>query len=588
MRTKLFFLFGLIASLFIFCSKDDNGGDNTPTEPSNGGNGGDFSSFTLVKHRIMSELPSNVSIQFQATNQARSEGADFLTVEDFQVIEDETTIDAIEASMYIIKRQSLSYTAKVTLMLDTNAGTNLDAIKNGVVELIDTKDPQQEFAIYSFANEINLVQDFTTNASTLKDAVNGLEPAGDGCDLYGAYMNAIRSASSNYGSENVQQPFILVFTDSKDTQGSYQADFVGHAGLGRQIMTVGIGNDIDTENLDKIGYEGLYHVTDPAQITETASEIQSRIISLMDGFYYLSYTSEKRGGNAHPIELRVKKNLNSGEDARIEGTFSSQDFVDVEQGLYVNWSFANPEGVDIVLVMVDKAREVEALSMGGTKVPEFEWSSEDANVIEAESRGGGRALLVAKGADGDSTHITVEDVANGFTKTFTVKVVSFQMGSILFEWWNNMSGTSVADLTNSDRFPDNPTGKDYLESFEIPSNEGDNYATRLRGFLHPTTSGEYTFWIASDDASQLLLSTDEDPDNKVEICYVSSWTNSREWNKESNQKSEPIQLEAGKHYYIEALHKEGGGGDNCAVAWAQGDGDKEVISGEYLSAWIGD
>ncbi len=588
MRTRLLFLFALIASLFMFCSKDENGGDKTPTEPSNGGNGGEFSSFTITKHRIMTELPSNVSLQFQVSNKAQSQGADFLKLEDFQVIEEGTTLDPTEASMYIIKRQSLDYKAKITLMLDTNNGTNLDAIKNGVTEFIDTKDPQQDIAIYSFADEITLVQDFTSNASTLKDAVSGLETSGDGSDLYGAYMDAIRSASSQYGPNTIQQPFIIVFTDNKDTKGSYQADFVGHAGRGRQIMSVGIGNNINTENLEKIGYEGLYHVTDPAKITETISELQSRIIKWMDSFYYLSYTSKQRRGSSHSIQLKIKGNLNTDEDSIIKGIFSSQNFVDVEQGLYVNWSFANPQGVDMILVMVDKSREVEALSMGGTKVPDYEWSSEDANVVAVQARGGGRALLKAKGSDGDSTHVTVKDVANGFEKIFTVQVVSFQMGSILFEWWDNLSGTSVSDLTNSDRFPDNPTGKDYLESFEIPTDKKDNYATRLRGFLHPATTGEYTFWIASDDASRLYLSTDENPENKTDICYVSSWTSSREWNKETNQKSAPIQLEAGKHYYIEALHKEGGGGDNLAVAWALGDGDKEVISGEYLSAWIGD
>ena len=53
--------------------------------------------------------------------------------------------------------------------------------------------------------------------------------------------------------------------------------------------------------------------------------------------------------------------------------------------------------------------------------------------------------------------------------------------------------------------------------------------------------------------------------------------------------SEFISLEAGKAYYIEILNKEGGGGDNVAVAWTTGDAivpDALPISGDYLSPWV--
>ena len=54
--------------------------------------------------------------------------------------------------------------------------------------------------------------------------------------------------------------------------------------------------------------------------------------------------------------------------------------------------------------------------------------------------------------------------------------------------------------------------------FEIPTNWSESYGTRLRGYLHPPATGNYTFYIASDDASELWLSTDEDPASAVLIC----------------------------------------------------------------------
>ena len=89
----------------------------------------------------------------------------------------------------------------------------------------------------------------------------------------------------------------------------------------------------------------------------------------------------------------------------------------------------------------------------------------------------------------------------------------------------------------------------------------------MRGYVTPTTTGDYWFWIASDDNGELWLSTDSNPDNKTRIAYVPGWTNPREWAKYAQQKSALVHLVAGTRYYIEALMKEGGGGDNLAVTW---------------------
>ncbi|MHC4559203.1 MAG: hypothetical protein ACYS80_18085, partial [Planctomycetota bacterium] len=93
------------------------------------------------------------------------------------------------------------------------------------------------------------------------------------------------------------------------------------------------------------------------------------------------------------------------------------------------------------------------------------------------------------------------------------------------------------------------------------------------------------FWISGDDECQLWLSTDDNPANIRQVSHVTTWTNSREWDKEDTQKSSPITLQAGQKYYIEALMKEGGGGDSLAVGWGGptiGEGP-EVIDGKYLS-----
>lgn len=158
--------------------------------------------------------------------------------------------------------------------------------------------------------------------------------------------------------------------------------------------------------------------------------------------------------------------------------------------------------------------------------------------------------------------------------------ISFQyapagLGYILREYWAGVGGSTVPDLTSNAAYPFNPTGRSLQTSFEGPSEFSDNYGDRFQGYLFPPQTGNYTFWIASDDASELWLSTDDNPANAVKIAYVAAWTSSREWTKEPNQQSASIHLEAGHKYYIESIHKEGGGGDNLAVRWQLPDGTWE-------------
>ena len=141
-------------------------------------------------------------------------------------------------------------------------------------------------------------------------------------------------------------------------------------------------------------------------------------------------------------------------------------------------------------------------------------------------------------------------------------------GAMLVEYWHNIGGGTVSGLTGNANFPNNPTVKYYTNSaFELRSNYGDNYGSRARTLLIPSASGSYTFWIASDDNSELWFSTNSDAANKKLIAYVSDWASPRQWTKFASQQSAPIPLVAGQAYYLETLHKDGASLDNLAVAW---------------------
>ncbi len=215
------------------------------------------------------------------------------------------------------------------------------------------------------------------------------------------------------------------------------------------------------------------------------------------------------------------------------------------------------------------------------------WSSSNTSVATVSNAG-----LVTAVAAGSAT-ITVTTVNSSKTATCAITVVAppsgcSATGTILLEKYDGISGTTISALTSASIFPGSPSSTSSLTSFEAPANVEDNYGIRVRGFICAPETGSYTFWIAGDDAVELWLSTNSTESNKSKIASHTAWTSSQQWNKYASQKSASISLQAGESYYVEALMKEGGGGDNLAVGWRKpsdgsGASPVEVIPGSVLS-----
>jgi hypothetical protein len=226
----------------------------------------------------------------------------------------------------------------------------------------------------------------------------------------------------------------------------------------------------------------------------------------------------------------------------------------------------------------------------------------------------GRTVLLATTtiAPGREYLLTVNGVQDTAATPNTIvgnSTFSFnQVDGIIERRAFGVTGGTIAALTNSAVFTNNqPDEVTYPTLFEGPVNYRDNYGTQFRGYITPPTNGNYVFFICSDDPSVLYLSTSENPANKKLIAVETVWSNTRQWvssagasdltSKRSDQFATSewptpnlITLTNGQRYYIEALHAEGGGGDNIAVTWVlpggsdPADGDSP-IPGKYLSAF---
>lgn len=136
-------------------------------------------------------------------------------------------------------------------------------------------------------------------------------------------------------------------------------------------------------------------------------------------------------------------------------------------------------------------------------------------------------------------------------------------------------------------FPYQPSGRDVRDRFEVPENEGNHRLTRMRGWLQPPVTGKYTFWIASDDSSELWLSTDSNPALARKIAFVptSGWTDPHEWSRFPSQRSETLVLQAGESYFIEALQDQQLETSHLAVAWEGPEMKQDVIDGRFVVPW---
>ena len=187
----------------------------------------------------------------------------------------------------------------------------------------------------------------------------------------------------------------------------------------------------------------------------------------------------------------------------------------------------------------------------------------------------GRTVVVNFNApfEADSTYTLLvseaTDIAGNVIATGTtvqVKTWKIAPGFVTFETYDAGGGNAVSILTSHPSFPNSPREKFYITAFDTrkvyPDNSHENYGGRLTGVFIPPTSGNWIFYLNADDGSELYLNpTGPAADGKVLIqsradCCATFAANA----------STPQSLVAGQAYYLEALYKEGGGGDYCRVA----------------------
>lgn len=268
-------------------------------------------------------------------------------------------------------------------------------------------------------------------------------------------------------------------------------------------------------------------------------------------------------------------------------------------------------GADAGAVLVARSGRLDAVtvaySVGGTAAPGADYQGLSGTVTlpvgvnqtlipvrpAAGATGGASAKTVVVSLAAGPGYTPAATPANSATVTLGARALA---GQVLQEVWLNVPGYgSLSDLPLSTP----PTTSRVLTRLDMPQSAPDvnNFGTRIRGYLVPPATGNYTFWIASDDGGEFWLSTDDLPANKTRRAWVNRWTNYQQWNKdatntdpnsaEPNQRSPLLALTAGQRYYFEVLQREGGGGDHVSIGWRKPTDAAGTLPSEVVPGTVG-
>jgi hypothetical protein len=174
----------------------------------------------------------------------------------------------------------------------------------------------------------------------------------------------------------------------------------------------------------------------------------------------------------------------------------------------------------------------------------------------------------------------IQDLAENQLVAVTVSFRSWLpvTGSgVLFEAYDTTDvpgGNAVANLLAHPTYPNRPQEVALLSNFDsrliYPTDGKEQYGARMRGLFIPPTSGPWIFYLWADDGSRLFVNP-TGPGEGGKQMVLDRTSCCGDFNSPGSQ-SAPQNLVAGQAYYVEALYKEGTGGDyGKVIARRQGE-----------------
>ena len=301
-----------------------------------------------------------------------------LIAKDFKVRVDGKQTDSLRTTTYSKTGRGIN----VLLCIDASGSMNgqpIAKIKQAIIPFIDKMRSVDKIAIAIYADDFELLTDFTSEKELLKKTVNGIKPVGRYTSLYyGAYkaLERLKSIDDSNGK------IMILMGDGKDENpsGSYKENDVIQSAIENSIPVFTVGytkvEPIYLQSFERIADQsgGSYYYSPGMNDLDAYFEKLHRQIM---NIYVLSYLAQgiTGDGNKHRITISINTPMGSKD---VSGTITAPEGVPPyypptegqkkASSTKVLWLVAAFMGITFVIILVmmnrrsrKKQEEIEAL-----------------------------------------------------------------------------------------------------------------------------------------------------------------------------------------------------------------------------------
>ncbi|MBL1212280.1 MAG: VWA domain-containing protein [Ignavibacteriae bacterium] len=380
---------------------------------------------TMLKSlRVSSSPPSNVNVMFECYD-GNKRGITGYTIDDFNLRDDGDTVAPTDQFAQLKSKISFGYSQKIVLMIDNSANENVDfnQIKNAAAEFINSFSGSKFFKVFKFAEEVELVQDFTSDKGLVTSSINGIQPSPGKTNLYEAAIVGAGNLNDFYSDESIEQTALILITTHSDSKGERGLNEVLQQIQNKRTYLIAFGNIDDPFSVSLLGNRENYFTFEYLALVDKLNNVSNYISDIEDSFYWLVYDSPKRDFDFHTLAVTVKNNPISGTAGLIEAFYLSNDFFNAEPGLYINATSSNPAGIDTLGMFPGLTRTLTASTFGGDFLPNYTWYVAGNKIIELTlTDDNNRAKIEAVGSVGDEAELVLTDLNNGLQKILVINI----------------------------------------------------------------------------------------------------------------------------------------------------------------------
>ena len=282
-------------------------------------------------------LPSKVSVFFKVTD-TNDNPVGYLTPENFVIYEKglndqcHRQISQTEAPRVISgKEQVFNHTTMLVLDLSGSVlQLNLEPLKNAAIDFIDaimpdTLDESTKMGIWWFDGEdvLHSLVPVTASKSNLKLGILAIDPSisnDASTDLYGAIIKAAAEAefilANNQTGDKIAAASVVIFTDGTDRASRYLKDAalaaVNTLPPDITFFTIGLGSEINAQELGTFGRNGFSAAGDVAQLAQIFNNVATSVSNEANSYYLFEYCSPIRSGTDNGLIIEAFFNNSNG------------------------------------------------------------------------------------------------------------------------------------------------------------------------------------------------------------------------------------------------------------------------------------